>query len=191
MIKYWNKIIINLHIKDYFLFLFIMSDLDETNRLNLKEMIKKSDVENTTDKIRELQHSDKIRADVNTIVKLKKQYSRLDKKMLNSMIEKKCVFIRENYFNIYNKIIKDNIDLGLLNKFLTILKKIELGDFDQHEASVMVGKILKEIYIDSALREDKKRESNSKTKVKKMRSGKSISWNEYKMIQAVSQTKKE
>jgi len=168
-----------------------MSDLDETNRLNLKEMIKKSDVENTTDKIRELQHSDKIRADVNTIVKLKKQYSRLDKKMLNSMIEKKCVFIRENYFNIYNKIIKDNIDLGLLNKFLTILKKIELGDCDQHEASVMVGKILKEIYIDSALREDKKRESNSKTKVKKMRSGKSISWNEYKMIQAVSQTKKE
>ena len=51
--------------------------------------------------------------------------------------------------------------------------------------------LLKEIYIDSALREDKKRESNSKTKVKKMRSGKSISWNEYKMIQAVSQTKKE
>ena len=103
------------------------------------------------------------------------------------MIEKKCVFIRENYFNIYNKIIKDNIDLSLLNQFLSILKKIELGDCDQHEASVMVGKILKDIYIDSALREDK-RESGKRTKAKKMRSGKSISWNEYKMMNAVAKS---
>lgn len=165
-----------------------MSNLDETSRLNLKEMVNKSNVENTTDKIRELRHSDRIREDVNTIVQLKKKYSRLDKKMLNSMIEKKCVFIRENYFNIYNKIIKDNIDLSLLNQFLSILKKIELGDCDQHEASVMVGKILKDIYIDSALREDKKRESGKRTKAKKMRSGKSISWNEYKMMNAVAKS---
>ena len=61
------------------------------------------------------------------------------------MIENKCIFLRTNYQNIYSKIMKETIDLGLLNNFLVILKKIEEGECDQHEASVEVGQILKQI----------------------------------------------
>ena len=54
------------------------------------------------------------------------------------------------------------------------------SEIDQHEGSVMVGQILKELYIDSALRKDKKRKV--KDKVVRSRKGKDITWNDYKKI---------
>ena len=40
--------------------------------------------------------------------------------------------------------------------FIDKLKEIEDGEVDQHEASVDIGKILKQMYIDSALKREKK-----------------------------------
>ena len=52
---------------------------------------------------------------------------------------------------------------------------------DQHEGSVMVGKLLKEVYVDSALRRadnlDKQYESEEKPT---LYDGKQISWKSYK-----------
>ena len=56
-----------------------------------------------------------------------------------------------------------------------VLKKIEDGEWDQHEASVLVGSILKELYVDSALREDERRNRNENKKKKdKKRKSKNI-----------------
>ena len=77
---------------------------------------------------------------------------------------------------------KDNIDLNLFNKFLLVLEKIEEGKCDQHQASFEVGKILKEIYIDSAMREGNKLDKKNKKKPEKTRKAKSISWNEFKKM---------
>ena len=92
------------------------------------------------------------------------------------------MFLYSNYTNIFNKIIKDNLDLNLLNNFLTVLKKIEDGECDQHEASVIVGNILKELYVDSAIRKEQNREKRDKKRKKKdnKRKKKNISWLEYK-----------
>jgi hypothetical protein len=43
---------------------------------------------------------------------------------------------------------------------LDILKKIEDGQLDQHEGSFMVGTILKDIYVDSALKKAEKLDAN-------------------------------
>jgi polyhydroxyalkanoate synthesis regulator phasin len=43
-----------------------------------------------------------------------------------------------------------------MERLLNTLALIEKGEADQHEASVLVGKLLKEIYIDSALAKSKK-----------------------------------
>jgi len=59
---------------------------------------------------------------------------------------------------------------------VSILKEIEDGKLDQHEGSVKVGQILKELYIDSALREDKKRHN----KKHKYRKSKNVSWSDFK-----------
>jgi hypothetical protein len=46
--------------------------------------------------------------------------------------------------------------LSILGRLLGVLKLIEDGKVGQHEASVEVGKLLKQIYIDSALKKSEK-----------------------------------
>jgi len=110
---------------------------------------------------------------------LKSKYKRLEKKMLEQMIEKQCSFLKNNYTNIYNKLKNDVIDVKMLLKFVDVLESIETSKYDQHEASAQIGQLLKEIYIDSALKEDEKRDKSVKKKEKK-RKVKNISWKEYK-----------
>lgn len=142
-----------------------MADLTHNERLNLEKMIKASDAADNTDKIRELKHSKLIENDVQELLNIKSKYKRLSQtnpSEYDSICESRCNFIFANYTQIYNKVKKDNINLNLLAHFLVTLKKIENAEITQHEGSVMIGKVLKEIYIDSALREGKKSDSKNK-----------------------------
>ena len=152
--------------------------MNEEGRLKLKNMINEFKPEETTGKIRKLQHSDKIKNQVNVYLNLKKQYSRVSKETFQNMCKKKCEFLYNNYTNLFNKLVKDELDLNILFQFVSILKEIEIGKLDQHEGSVKVGQILKELYIDSALREDKKRHS----KKHKYKKAKNVSWSDFKKI---------
>ena len=69
-----------------------------------------------------------------------------------------CNFLFNKYTNIFNRLLKDEIDIRILLTFVKTLKQVEDGEVDQNEASVVVGKILKELYIDSALKREKKYE---------------------------------
>ena len=98
------------------------------------------------------------------------------------MARNRFPFLYNNYMNIFHRFLKGELDINLLLTFVNLLEKIEKGDMDQHEASFQVGTILKKLYIDSALRQDKKRD---KTKnVKKKKPIKNISWNEFKMLES-------
>ena len=61
-------------------------------------------------------------------------------------------FLYNSYTNLFNRVIKDELDLEIMTKLLIVLKMIENGKINQHEGSVMVGKVLKELYVDSALK---------------------------------------
>jgi hypothetical protein len=68
-----------------------------------------------------------------------------------------------------------------MTKLLVILKLIEDEKVDQHEGSVMCGKVLKELYIDSATKRmdnlDKEHaEEKPQVEVKP------VSWKEYKLL---------
>jgi hypothetical protein len=156
--------------------------MNKTESIDLKNLVKEYKYESTTDKIRELKHSKLIREDITKLCELKKKYPRLNSNNLRNMIEKQCHFLYSNYTNIFNKIYKGNIDLNLFHKFLLVLKQIEDGDCDQHQASVQVGKILKEIYIDSAMREGNKLDKKNKKNPVKTRKAKNVSWNEFKKM---------
>tara|TARA_B110000027_G_scaffold6856_1_gene6212 strand:+ start:236 stop:745 length:510 start_codon:yes stop_codon:yes gene_type:complete len=166
-----------------------MSNLTNAERLNLDKMIKASDAEDNTDKIRELKHSKLIEDDVQELLNIKDKYKRLAQSnpdQFDTMCEKKCNFLFSNYTQIYNKVKKDNINLNLLAHFLVVLRKIENNEITQHEGSVMVGKVLKEIYVDSALREgnktDLKNKKNSKVQKKPSTASKKISYKDYKKL---------
>jgi hypothetical protein len=65
------------------------------------------------------------------------------------------------------------LDIHILFTFLDVLKEIEEGHLDQHEASYKIGMLLKQMYIDPKLEEIKE-----PTYIK----GQSISWQEFKKI---------
>ena len=98
---------------------------------------------------------------------IKRRYSRLDKNTLDKMIDTQCNWLFSHYFNLFNKLKKDELDIQILGQFVNALKAVEDGDMDQHEASVKVGSYLKELYIDSALKKNKKKKQKDKSKEKK------------------------
>ena len=83
---------------------------------------------------------------------------------------------------------KDELDLAIMGNLLTVMQMIEDEKVDQHEGSVIVGKILKELYVDSALKKaDKLNEKYDSIKEEEgpKVEGKKISWREFKMINNV------
>jgi len=161
-----------------------MSDfkIDDETRLNFDKMLKESGASDNTSKIRDLKHSDKIREQVTLMMEIKKKYPNLKKQTKDRMIESKCLWLWKNYMNIYNKLKKDELNLSIFHNFLAVLKQIETHQLDQHEGSVKIGKILKELYVDSAVQQEKKREAKDKRKRKKKSNVKKISWAEYKKM---------
>ena len=160
-----------------------MSTLTDKDRLNLQEMVNKYDAKDNTEKIRNLKHSRIIRDNVETLLNLKKKYTRMsvtDKNQFEKILISRCNFLWNNYTNIFNRLLKDEININILYKFIDKLRDIEDGIIDQHSASVDVGKVLKEMYVDSALRREKKfeqTENHEKEKERKPRHD--ISWNKF------------
>lgn len=164
--------------------------MDDKTRIQLDKMLKQNNVKNTTEQIRSLKHSKDIKSDIDKIQKLKLSHSRLrvsNPGQFKSMCMKQASFLYSNYMHIFTKLIKDELDLDIMNKFLQVLRNIEEGYLDQHEGSYKIGNILKELYVDSALKNQKKRELYDKRnkKIKNKNSSKSkdrITWKEYKLI---------
>ena len=157
--------------------------MDKDKRLMLQKMIKEYNAEDTTTQIRKLRHSDKIRENVKILINLQDKYKRLDKDTRRKIIENQCSFLYENYTNIFNKLMKKQLDLTILDSFLRVLKDVEDGKYDQHEASVKIGELLKKLYIDSALKEKaqiEERDKKYKKKNKKKFTHKKISWEQFK-----------
>ena len=92
-----------------------------------------------------------------------------------------CNFLWNNYTNIFNRIMKDELNIKMLYIFLEKLKDIEDQKLDQNEASVEVGQLLKNLYIDSALQRSKKLEAKEKNAMpKEKRAIHNISWVAFK-----------
>jgi len=136
-------------------------------RLDLAALIKANDTDDCTEEIRSKKQSILIKNDVKHMMVLKQKYERLSKSNPNefdAICVKQCNFLFNNYTDLYNKIKNDNLNLTILDKVLDILKKIEDGELNQHEGSYLVGKYLKEMYIDSALKTKEKLEAKERNK---------------------------
>jgi hypothetical protein len=155
--------------------------MDQTDRLNLKKMIQTNEVEDCTNQIRSKKHSQYIKKDVLHLLHLKKEYGHLDYEKFDEMVVSQCNFIFTNYTDIFNKVKKDEINLDTLFEFLNILKAIEDGKLDQHEGAFEVGKILKKMYIDSAIMKSEKLDKETGNMVvKPVAVAKNISWQQFK-----------
>ena len=162
-----------------------------TDRLDLKRLIKHQgdDYKDNTDGIRRLKHSSLILEDVLKIENLKVTMASKRKARNQDFVsacQTKCSFLFNKYTDIFNRLIKDELDIGLLSNMLDTLKKIEDGTLDQQEGSVIIGKILHKIYVESALtrsRKDDEASGENITEPVAKESGKNISWVEFKAKQ--------
>jgi hypothetical protein len=155
--------------------------MDDKQRLQLSNMIKANNVEDQTELIRNLKHSQVLRNDINNMILIKSKYRGDDTKITEECINE-CVFLYTYYTDIFNKVKKDEIDIGILNKFLDVLKKIEDGDLDQHEGSFLVGTLLKELYIDSAIKKAEKLDELTEKAPEPKKPEIVISWKQFKAM---------
>jgi len=153
--------------------------MDDNQRLQLQKMINENDVQDQTELIRNLKHSTKLANEINNLIMLKAKY-RNDPDKIHYEGINECNFLYTYYTDIYNKVRKDEIDLTILNKFLNVLQRIEDGEMNQHEGSFLVGSLLKEMYVDSALRKANKLENDEKVELKTV--SVPISWKQFKEI---------
>jgi len=173
-----------------------MNEMTNKQRLHLQNMIKANNVEDQTELIRKLRHSELFKIEIQKILDIKELYKgdlNAEEKIYNECITE-ANFLYTYYTDLFNKIRKDEINIDLLNKFVDILKQIEEGKEDQHSASFLVGTILKQIYIDSALKKaekldelNEKKGSENELKTAQI----NVSWKEFKKTQQFKKMLKE
>ena len=151
-----------------------MNDLE---KLELDKMISANNTVDHTEHIRKLKHSQKIKKNIDSIIAIKDNNKFLSYTELDKLCLQKNNFLFVHYPNIYTKLVKDEIDINILNQFVDRLKDIEDNKLTQHEASFEVGKLLKKIYIDSALKHANKLEGEKKVA---SLTPKKLSWRQFK-----------
>jgi|UniRef100_A0A6C0JCX2 hypothetical protein len=158
--------------------------MNSNEKRQLEKLIGENDVVDNTALIREVKHSDLIKKDIIKMNILHETCGDLRERNIVAFHEKtreECSFIFTHYTEIYHKLKNREIDHSLLMRFVGILKQIEDGNLDQHEASYSVGTVLKEIYIDSALKDAERLDSQTDNQTtKQTEPAKSISWKEYR-----------
>jgi hypothetical protein len=165
-----------------------MSKITKEESLNLKKLLhNNSDAVDNTEYIRRVKHSEKIRDDIRALDRLKKSEAKLyleNRDQFKERAQTVANFLFVNYTDIFNKVITDELDLAIMSRLLAVIKMIEDKKVDQHEGSVLVGKILKELYVDSALKRcdnlDKENTKDSQEEEQEKRDVKPISWSEWK-----------
>lgn len=156
-------------------------------RLDLKKLIQTSECEDNTDHIRKTKHSTKIQNDIMELANFRKKNAQMYENQFDFFeMEAQTVanFLYVNYTDIFNRILRDEIDYSIMARVLYVLKGIEDEKVDQHEGSLLVGKVLKELYLDSAIRHgknlDKKYAKEAPVESEPVVPEKIISWKEYK-----------
>ena len=159
--------------------------ISNQERIDLKRLVQQTpECVDNTENIRKLKHSSKIQNDVSRFYKFKKENMKLYQENLGQFeIEAQAVanFLYLNYTDLFRRLLKDELNLAILSKFLHVLKGIEDGKVDQHEASVLIGKVLKEMYLDSAVRHGENLDKQYASENTPKNSGQEISWKDYKV----------
>ena len=154
--------------------------MNDSQRLQLQNMIKSNNVADQTELIRNLKHSQILRNEVNNMILIKAKYRGDDEKIYQECASESN-FLFSHYTDIFNKIRKDELDIGIFNKLIDVLRRIEDEELDQHEGSFLVGTILKELYVDSAIKKGDKLDEqygSEKNEVKKAEIN--LSWKQFK-----------
>ena len=158
-------------------------ELTSKERLDLKRLLTQSDCEDNTDYLRGTKHSSNIRKGVEDLVHFLQKTSsdcQLSPEEFEQQAQAAAPFLFINYTDLFVRIMKNELDLSIMDRVLQVLAAIEEGQVNQHEGSVVVGRILKEMYLDSAIRRGEHLDEQHAQEKPAIKEGKPISWTEFK-----------
>jgi hypothetical protein len=160
--------------------------MNEEERLNLKKMLAQNkDYVDHTEDIRRVKHSGLLLDSLRDIEKLKRECPELKAtnfQAFEELCREKAPLMYRLYTDLFHKLIKDEINLVILIKLIRVLELIENEQMDQNEGSAMVGKMLKEMYVDSAIRrgENLDREAGASEAPGQPRVANPVSWKQWR-----------
>ena len=103
-----------------------MANLNDDERLNLKKLVTEMEGEDNTHNIRRIKHSVPMRDDIRIIDTLKNTHADMRQRSpeeFNALCQSKCSFLYNNYTDIYNKIISDELDMTIMTKYQELMQK--------------------------------------------------------------------
>ena len=155
--------------------------MNPNEQQQLQRMIREGGVTDVTEEIRKKKHSAYLRIDMSRLKYLVELDLQEDEPTFAARCEEAAPFTFREYTDIFNRARKGNLDFLIMEKFIDVLEKIEDGELGQHEGANEVGKLLKKIYIDSALKQaDKLDAERDDADVPKRQSPRKIGYKEYK-----------
>lgn len=150
--------------------------MNQSDRELLQKMIVENDVVDKTEVIREQKISEKIKYEIESLIISMKQNNDIkNTPEYRTILAKCCPLLSTSYNKIFDKFLDKTINMEILSSLINELKRIENGEYNQHEASYSVGKILKQQFIDEKL--------GLKEEQQNLPQNKEISWVEYKNMQ--------
>lgn len=155
--------------------------MNNQEALDLKRLISQNNeyVDNT-EGIRKLRHSDLIKREIIRLQSIIENNNKKDDILL-ATCQTQCSFLYNSYTDIFNRVYKNELDLELLFQALEYLKKIEDGHIDQQEGSVMMGKLLHKVYVNSALiKANNLEKDNNQHPQNDINKGQPITWKQFK-----------
>ena len=164
--------------------------ISDTDRMDLKRvMANATDYQDNTAYIRSTKHSRQMSIDVREIELLTKTHKGLydtDPAAFTELARQKCSFLFSRYTDIFNRLVAGTVDISTMYEMLRILRMIEDGEVEQEEGSLLVGRVLKKLYVDSAVRTADKlaashtTEFSPPTKKEMSKEELAFSWKDYK-----------
>jgi hypothetical protein len=152
--------------------------LTSQEKLDLQRLLANAqDWEDNTETIRTLQHSERIAQDVLSWLTITSQTS--DIETCQHLARNQCTFLATTYPDIFQKMITNVLDMTIFSQFVHYLQMIEQGKVNQAECSAMIGKLLQQLYLDSAIRHGEKLDEQYPPREPK-RHGHQMTWSEYK-----------
>jgi predicted nucleic acid-binding OB-fold protein len=117
-----------------------------TSKEELQKVLDNTVAEDNHTEIELFQNSVKIKKDMQTFQTLLSKDPLIKQNM--TLLRKECSFTFQAYPDIFQKIIQNDAgQLVILHQMLTSLELIEKKKKSQHEASVIVGRILQKKYV--------------------------------------------
>jgi hypothetical protein len=163
--------------------------MNAEQKQELDKLIAQNNVVDQTDMIRTLKQSVTLRKNIDTMMKIKTDHAfkgDSNISMTSPMFKKcqeQCPFLYKYYSMLFHKILKDDVDMGTLEEFISIVEEIENGTLSQHEGAFKFGTLAKSLYIDDVLSTADMIDSNGNKQTSRVIApppAKNISWSKYK-----------